>query len=129
MSVIWSGRIRIEEPSISAAQFETFFEHGEHNISFETANTILANRTKGFLDEVVPADELKLDFIRLIHKQIAYGGLTSGQVEADGEILHWAWNPNLAKDGTQIDITKLSMRVLEQILSDMLEKNCRWGII
>ena len=124
MEVTWSGRAYVDESKLTEAQYNTFFERGAYGIKLDIANTILAN--KG--DEVVPCDELDYDSRAQI-KEAIIRGETYGTLYSDGQSLDWAWMPELTSEGDEVSLSDLDEFALRHIASQMLDDECRWGII
>lgn len=123
----WNGRIYVDEPELTKTQYETFFERREYGISFEIANQILKNRQEGFLDEVVPADELTENSRREIMRQVK-AGKSSGTVELNGITLDWNWDYEIYRDDKVISHTELEDFEIDKILTDMLDNQCVSGL-
>lgn len=125
--VTWNGRIYVDEPSITPEDYKEFFSPGYFVIGFATTNAILKQRQDGYLEEVVPADELN-DEARQMIKDQALEGNTSGEIELYGRYLHWDWEYEIIRDGKEIEWTDLEDYEQEKILEDMLDNECRCGM-
>lgn len=128
----WNGRIYVDEEQITPEQYKMFFDRCEYGISFSMVNSILRNITEGYLEEVVPADELSSEARELIKDQ-AMCGETYGEIEIEGQYLNWGWNYEISdedEEGNQYDLDWEDVGVFakEKILTDMLDNECRCGM-
>lgn len=128
----WNSRIYVDEEQITPEQYKMFFDRCEYGISFDAANSILKNRTKGYLEEVVPADELSSEARELIKVQAMYGE-TCGEIEIEGQYLNWDWNYEITdedEEGNQYDLDWEDVEdwAKEKILTDMLDNECVCGM-
>ena len=137
MDITWNGRMYVDEKQITPEQYKMFFGLYEYGISFATANKILQNRQEGNLDEIVPCDELSPMSIELILDDIHHLHNLEGTIDHEGQSLNWKWEPEI--NGTlddqnddyqeNIDFFILPEWVQDKMLSDMLRKECHWGMI
>lgn len=125
----WNGRIYVDEPQISPEQYKMFFGKSQYGISFEMANSILKNRQEGYMEEVVPADELCGEAIEQIKEQVL-SGEASGEIEIEGVTLSWNWDPEISMDdGIETTFWDLGGWTQEKILKAMLDNECHSGEI
>ena len=127
MSVTWNGRIYVDEPRITPEQYKMFFDRCEFGIGFDMANSILKNRQEGYLEEVVPADELSYEARALIKEQVL-DGEESGEIEIEGQTLHYNWDYEITEDEEETTFENLDPCSQEKILTDMLDNECMWGM-
>lgn len=126
----WNGRLYVDEKSITPEQYKMFFGKNEFGITFDTANCILKNRAEGFMDEIVPADELSEEAISDIKTQVM-DGYMSGTIYCEGQSLNWSWDSleiNM-DDGEDTKFCQLSEGTKNHILNCMLDNECHCGEI
>lgn len=126
--ISWNGRIYVDEPQITPEQYKMFFDRCEFGISFDIANSILKNRTEGYKEEVVPADELCEEAKSLIKDQISDTRSTSGTIEFEGQSLNYDWDVDITRDDEEITVEDLEDYELNKILTDILDNECRCGM-
>lgn len=126
--ISWNGRIFVDEPQITPEQYKMFFDRCEFGISFDVANSILKNRTEGYKEEVVPADELCEEAKSLIKDQVSDTRSTSGTIEFEGQSLNYDWDVDITRDDEEITVEDLEDYELNKILTDILDNECTWGM-
>ncbi len=127
-SITWNGRIFIDEERITPQEYKEFFDRGEFVISFNVANSILKNRTEGYKEEIVPADQLFDKARELIKEQVLETREPSGSISIEGQTLSYDWNYDLCIDDEDATIEELEDYELEKILVQMLDDGCHSGM-
>ena len=127
-SITWNGRIFIDEERITPQEYKEFFDRGMFVISFDMANSILKNRTEGYKEEIVPADQLFDEARELIKTQVLETRESSGSISMEGQTLSYDWNYDLCIDDEDATIEELEDYELEKILVQMLDDGCHSGM-
>ena len=127
-SITWNGRIFIDEERITPQEYKEFFDRGMFVISFDMVNSILKNRTEGYKEEIVPADQLFDEARELIKTQVLETREPSGSISMEGQTLSYDWNYDLCIDDEDATIEELEDYELEKILVQMLDDGCHSGM-